>query len=215
MFLHNNTKLARIQKNKGFTLVEVLVSLSIFTIVVVISVTVLLVLVDASARAQNSQSIITNLSFALDSMTREIRTGSDYFCAVESGFLPVDGAETQDCSSGGIVFSFTEGGRSLTGATPNDSRRIGYRVEKGRLERRLGNGDGTGSPNSALDWIAVTSPDIDIETLEFFVTGSERGLADGVTPVVTVYLSGTVGDEDATRTPFNIQTTIAQRILDI
>lgn len=210
-----NKKIQKETRTAGFTLIEVLVSLSIFTIVVTISVSVLLVLIDASSRAQNSQSIITNLSFALDSMTREIRTGSDYYCDNYSSELPVDGVATRDCETGGTTLSITEGGQSLTGNTTNDSRRIAYRLNTGQLERRLGDGDGIGDSNELSDWISVTSDAIDIETLEFYVTGSTRGLADEETPTVTVYLSGVIGDDDKTRTPFNIQTTIAQRILDI
>lgn len=187
---------------RGFTLIEVLVSLSIFTIVVTIAVSTLLVLIDANTRAQNTQSIMTNLSFALDSMTREIRTGSDYYCRSD-GFLPDDGTAKRNCD-GETRLTFNEGGNSLTEGT--GSSRIGYRLQNNRLQRRLGLNTGAG-------WKDVTSPDIIIDELRFYVTGSQRN--DNLTPTVTVYLKGAVGDEINTRSEFVIQTTITQQLVDI
>ncbi len=190
--------------NRGFSLIEVLVSLSIFTIVVTISVSALYVLIEGNSRARNSQSIITNLSFALDSMTREIRTGSDFFCADDYESLPDDGIEQASCPDGGEAFAFNEGGQSLT--EDMGSSRIAYRLNDTTLQRKLGDG-------SVADWADVTSPDIVIDTLQFYVTGADR--ADSDTPIVTVYIAGSAGDEDKTRTGFNIQTTIVQHLLDI
>jgi len=65
-------------KNQGFTLIEVMVSMSIFVMVVGMAVGTVIAMVDANAKAQNMQQAATNLSFALDSMSREIRTGTYY-----------------------------------------------------------------------------------------------------------------------------------------
>lgn len=185
---------------KGFSLIEVLVSLSIFTIVMTISVGSLMVLINANAKAQNTQSVLTNISYALDSMTREMRTGSDYFCGQVSA-LPTSGITTRDCVSGDVAFSFNEGGDSLTGTA--SSRRIGYRLNAGSIERRLGDGS----------WAPVTSPDIDVTELRFYSSGTTRG--DSVSPTVTLYLKGVAGENDGSQGTFNIQTTVVQQLLDI
>lgn len=192
-------------KQNGFTLIEVLVSLSIFTVVVTISVSVLYSLIDANARSRNSQSVATNLSFMLDSMTREIRTGADYYCVTSaSAALPtgLNDSSTQDCTQGnGVALSFNEGGESLT--RDASSRRIAYRLNEGVLQRRLGNGA----------WLDLTADDVVVEKLQFKVLGASA--ADNLAPVAIVYISGAVGDEIATRDEFDIQTTITQRLLDI
>lgn len=198
-------KTALLTKNSrinGFSLIEVLVSLSIFTIVMTISVGSLMVLIAANAKAQNTQSVLTNISYALDSMTREMRTGSDYFCGQEYD-LPVDdtGAQTQDCTDGGVAFSFNEGGESLTSEA--SSPRIAYRLSGASIERRLGNGG----------WIAVTSPDIEVTELRFYSSGTTRG--DTESPTVTLYLKGVAGEDDGSQGTFNIQTTVVQQLLDI
>jgi hypothetical protein len=93
---------------------------------------------------------------------------------------------------------------SLTEFTANDSRRIGYRLNEGVIERRLGNGS----------WLVVTAPEITITNLRFVVTGSARG--DAISPTVTLYVAGTSGEErDDSQVGFNIQTTIVQQLLDI
>lgn len=200
----------------GFSLIEVLVSLSIFTVVVTISVGALMMLISANARAQNMQSAMTNISYALDSITREIRTGTDYFCGAYNTFpltTPGTPNANRDCINGASALSFNEGGRSLTGSA--SSRRIAYRLSNGFIERRLGNGDGDANPNEVEDWFRVTSPDVQITELSFYTTGSARGVANTQSPTVTLYLKGTSGEDDGTQVEFNIQTTVVQQLLDI
>lgn len=199
------------QAARGFSLIEVLVSLSIFTIVMTISIGVLMVLIDANARAQNTQSVMTNLSFALDSITREIRTGTDYYCA-SSNQLPVTGETSNNCVNGGEALAFNEGGQSLTDDAI--SRRIAIRLRNGVIERRLGNGDNLGTIDEDSDWAPLTSSNIQVNELTFFVTGATR--SDTESPTVTIYISGVAGNtEDDTDSAFQIQTTVVQQLLDI
>lgn len=195
---------------QGFSLIEVLVSLSIFTVVVTISVGVLMVLINANSRSQNVHSVMNNVSFALDSITREIRTGSDYFCSSASA-LPVSGETTRNCESGGAALSFNEGGRSLTGNA--SSPRIAVRLANGMIERRLGNGDGDADPNEDSDWIPLTAPDITITDLLFYVSGATP--SDTQSPTVTIYVEGVSGADEEDKGVFHIQTTVVQQLLDI
>ncbi len=64
----------------GFTLVEMIVAVAVFSVVATVSVGALLMLIGTNEQLQSEQSVMTNLSFALDSMTREIRTGTWYYC---------------------------------------------------------------------------------------------------------------------------------------
>ncbi len=186
---------------RGFSLIEVLVSLSLFTIVMTISVGVLMILIDSNARAQNMQEVMTNLSFALDSITREIRTGSDYFCGGVSE-LPTSGESAMNCPTGSEALSFNEGGQSLTSEA--SSRRIALRLNNEAIERRLGDGA----------WVPITSDDIAVHEIRFIVTGVTRSDADS--PTVTLYVKGEAGDEeDGTDSEFNVQATVVQQLLDI
>ena len=55
-----------------------MVSVSIFAIVVMISMTAILSVVDSSKKAQSMKSVMNNLNFALETMTRTIKTGKGY-----------------------------------------------------------------------------------------------------------------------------------------
>jgi prepilin-type N-terminal cleavage/methylation domain-containing protein len=212
----------------GFTLIEMIVSLGVFAIVATIAVGALLALIGSSQQTQGEQIVMTNLAFALDSMTREIRTGFNFYCtsyANPSAGGPnnifnslnnpdtILGTNTLDCAGGkdpsthqlhGI--SFYESGNSITGATAN---RITY-FHDGAADtifRRIG-----GGPPEA-----VVSSDIRIERLEFFVTGS-RSLSgspsDALQPVITIHIEARRRD-DPNEKPYYLQTTVTQRALDI
>lgn len=65
-------------KIQGFTLIEVIVSASIFVIVMLIAVGAVLSAVDANRKAQSLNAVINNLNLVFESMIRDMRTGRDY-----------------------------------------------------------------------------------------------------------------------------------------
>lgn len=212
----------------GFTLIEMIVSLALFSVVVTISVGALLVLIATNQQLQNEQSVMTNLSFALDSMTREIRTGVNYYCnshpntnaggGPNSMFNPagdldaVLGNNTNDCSAGNTAnhrlqgVSFIEGGDSITGS----AGRILYYFDRdvGRLFRRVGSGAAQ----------SIVSSGIYITDAEFFVSGSQPLEAGGALSqdqsLVTIYLQARDSNDPSAKR-YEIQTTVTQRTLDI
>ena len=218
----------------GFTLIEIIVSLGVFSVVITIAVGALLMLVAANEQLQSEQVVMTNLSFALDSMTREIRTGTNYFCDTAVNFNQNgqrnlfdddtnldstlydevnDKERTQDCATGRTSGSarlhglaFVEGGDSITGAS---SERILYfhDAETGELYRRVGNGDA----------VSIVASDIFIHNAQFIVTGSAPQ-SDGVSEVdqasVTVYIEAS-RESDSTQKRYYLQTSVTQRTLDI
>ena len=196
----------------GFTLIEMLVSLAVFAMVVTMSVGTLIVLIGANEQLQDQQTTISNLSFALDSMTRDIRTGTDYHCddstfAGQESAVVVDGP--QDCKNGASGISFIESGGSLTGPAFD---RLAFYFNGDTLYRRIGD-----DPEEQ-----ILSSDIKIHTGVFMVTGSER-LSENDTdieqPTVTIYMKASdpsVDDCDASPSAcVHIQTTVTQRILDL
>lgn len=186
----------------GFSLIEMLVSVALFSIVVTTSIGTLLVLVDANAKSQSIQIAINNLSFAVDAMTREIRTGADFYCAstqtsVTSGSLLNSGK--RDCANGGNAIAFTD---TRTGD------RIGYSLEHNgdKIQRRI---DGT----SGNAWLDMTGGNIIINTFEFVVTSSDN--TDDEQPAVTIFIDANVGDATGLGSQFQIQTSVVQRKLDL
>ncbi|MAZ56469.1 hypothetical protein CL653_01640 [bacterium] len=199
-------------KQRGFSLIELLIALTLFSGVITMVTGVVLTMVDANAKSQNIQLLTNNLTFALDSLSREIRTGFYYYCYSSQTNTP-DETGTRDCANGGKFMSVMEAGESLTAGY--SSNRIDYYYddnyytdadgnEYGAILRRFDNGEG---------WIPLTSENVKITNMEFIVTGSSR--ADEVQPAVTIYLEGTMGDFEDVQSEFSLQTTIIQRIIDV
>ena len=186
---------------RGFTLVEMLVAVSIFAIVMTISIGTLIVLLSAAGVAQSAQSITSNLSFAVDTIARHIRTGYDYYC---TNTVPADGAALPssigDCVDGASVFVFTEQNQSGSG-----TQRVAYRFDS--TEQALFQKVEDGS------WVRLTSTEVIINPFSFTLVGSAEG--DDVQPTVRILLKAEPADERANVYPFHIQTTVTSKQLNI
>ena len=201
----------------GFSLIELLISMTIFSVVVTMATGTLLVLLDANNKAQNMQAILNDLTIAIDSMTREVRTGYNYVC-FGTGRRSVDSLnDTQDCAppNVGNYLSVIEAGDSLTGGS--GSQRVSYFYDSSEqaIFRRVGDGDGSGGTNEDSDWRQLTARNVRITTAEFIVTGTNAGLTDGQQPTVTIYLEGEAGVLAGVDSDFVLQTSVTQRPLDL
>ncbi|KXJ99089.1 MAG: hypothetical protein UZ19_OD1000511 [Parcubacteria bacterium OLB19] len=217
--------------NQGFSLIEMIVALGIFSIVVTTAVGSLIVVISNNQKLQAEQSAMTNLAFALDSMTREIRMGYAYVCAgvnnksgttgrmfdddrTEHGEM--DDTQTRDCGADDNAsdktyrgISFVEGGESLSDGASNN--RILYYYDGsgdvGKIMRRVGNGKAE----------SVISSGIKIKSARFYVTGSDTLKKNGTNieqPTVTIQIEAESASNVTGKT-YYLQTTVAQRTLDI
>ena len=184
---------------RGFTLIEVLVSVSIFAIVMLIATGAVFSIVEANKKTHSLKSVMTNLNFALESIARDMRVGFSYTCN--------GGA---DCQAGGIVFNY-KANRSVDGDASYDSTdvndRIEYSIVNERLMKRV---YGTG-PTATLGAVPITAEEIHILSMKFYLIGSAA--ADGKQPKVLITIEGYAGTGQ-TRSDFNIQTTVSQRSID-
>lgn len=64
--------------SKGFTLMEVMVSVSIFAIIITIGIGSLLTINNTLQKTRADRQAMDSLSYVLDTMTRQIRTGHEY-----------------------------------------------------------------------------------------------------------------------------------------
>lgn len=190
---------------RGFSLIEVLVSMALFIVVLTIGVGALLVLISANSKAQNMQAAVSNIQFALDSMAREIRTGNGYYCSSGSETVG-DYTAVQDCNKG-TYLSIIEGGKSLSAGS--DNRRIAYRYNASAqsVERKIGSGT----------WVSLTDASVAITSMHFNVTNSANKGDGGnnLQPNTTIYISGMITGIGETSTDFTLQTTVTQRTLDL
>ncbi|OHA79377.1 MAG: hypothetical protein A2747_02990 [Candidatus Yonathbacteria bacterium RIFCSPHIGHO2_01_FULL_44_41] len=177
----------------GFTLVEMTVSIGLFTIVLFIATSAFLSIVNADRKSRAVRIATDNLNLALEDMSRRIKTGLDYHCGA------VDTATPADCQNGDGTLYFTG----------QDGLRIKYTSSGGAILRRI-------APEVA-DTL-TTAPEINITNLKFFVNGSlPYGTGAGndkLQPVVTIVVDGELASGSSSQTKFKIQTTVAQRLYD-
>jgi prepilin-type N-terminal cleavage/methylation domain-containing protein len=190
---------------QGFSLVELMVSLTIFAIVMTVSMGTLIVMIDANAKAQALYQAMTNISFATDSITRNLRTANTYYCSTSWSFLWPSNSATADCSGGG--------GKGIVFTRERDSLRTGYRLNMDSssdnyqsIEQREGTGE----------WFSITSDDIKITSFDLTVVGTDDLYTDddNVQPRIFLLISGYVDNGLDTATDFTIQTNVTQRILN-
>lgn len=194
-------------------MVELLVSVFIFTLVATACVGAVLMVLDSNRKIQALKTVMDNLSLTLDTMSRSISTGSTYYCGLYNGdALPlIPPLSPADCSIA------NGGGESLT-FLASDGTHVYYyydstnkRIKRCILET-VPAGDNCNIASGKNDFVSVTSPDMTITNLKFYVTGSLPN--DNLQPKVTIAVQGYAGVKPNVKTTFNIQTTLSQRAVD-
>jgi prepilin-type N-terminal cleavage/methylation domain-containing protein len=201
-------------KNKssaGFTLVELIIALALFVIVVTISLGSVLSIVDAGRKAQSIKEIMTNLNFAIDDMSREIKFGTSYYCGTDSSIPPALPAlpPTSSCAVTpltSITFTTSEGIRTNYRFCSAVNTPVGC-VRGGVIEKSVVTSGAWGP------YIGITSREIVIQGLSFYVLGTTP--SDSYQPRVLMVIKGTAVQQGASQSTFTIQTTVSQRALDI
>lgn len=187
----------------GFTLVEMTVSLGLFTIIMFAATSSFLSIVNMDRKSRAVRIAADNLNVALEDISRRIKTGSSYYCATGGA-----GGEAlnsvNDCPAGGDTLFFDD----------QNGERVKYVLTSNAIWRSVGTEPA----------IRATSPEISITTLKFVVFGSPTcggttpctsnpPTSDAVQPIVTIVIDGSLGANGVT-SPFKIQTTAAQRSYD-
>lgn len=197
---------------RGFTLIELMISVTIFVIVMVISLGSLLSISSAERKAESLKTVMNNLHFALESMTRTIRTGVNYHCG--SGGSITAPKDCDDNINGDIYFAF----EAVNGNVNQSNDQIIYRHQ---TNAAICGQTGTGgcierSTNGGANFVPITAPEVVISNLKFYVVGAEPNFLTGDTTqpkvVITVNGSVTIGTSPASQ--FRLQTAVTQRLYD-
>jgi prepilin-type N-terminal cleavage/methylation domain-containing protein len=173
-------------KRSGFTLVELLTAVSIFTIIMTISMGSILGIFDANRKTRTLKTAVTNLNIALESMSKEMRYGKNYHCGSGTLTLP------QNCPAGDTLFSFLS----------SDNEQITYRLNNQSIERSINGGP----------YFRMTAPEVIIEDLKFHTIGA--GTNNTLQPKTILMIKGYAGS-GKNRTDFILQTLVSQRAIEI
>jgi len=192
-------------KNNGFTLVEMMVAVAVFSLVMVVAMSALINVIDANLKAQALKTAINNVNFALEGISKDMRMGSDYACGTPDSIVSI--SAPNDCTNGGKAIKYkspkaVSGGYAYYYYDNNEGQKnIKSCIQKINL---------TECSNSS-NFTAITSNEVDITNMTFYVIGAKIEPASKTQPRVVITLSGEAGTKDKIKTEFDLQTSVSQR----
>lgn len=182
------------KKNNGFTLIELMVSISIFSIIMLTAIGSFLVTVNVAKKARALRFAMDNVNFATESMTRSLRMGKDYYCEENSGPVYLDSnLGTKDCSGGTFIAFIPQKSNSYVAYKQKEESSGFWTLER---------------CNSTGVCIPIVSPDVNVKKLNFIVKGSNPN--DKIQPSVRIIMQGDVM-VNGHPVSFTLQTMASQR----
>lgn len=190
-----------------------LVAIAVFMIVMTVAVGSLVSIIDSNRKAQAIKNVVNNINFALESISKDMRVGTDYMCHTMNGYEKTD----ENCSVG------TDGVKYKKNANETVHYRFfpGASGEEGNIKKcsKIGSGNYDATCGDG-DWSSLTAPtyNVEIKNMIFYVLGTgtkEKAIAEKKHPRVIITIEGTAGVKENVKTTFNIQTTVSQRAREL
>lgn len=170
---------------------EMMVAIGLFSLVMLLTTGAFLKFMALDKVARYTSDVTNNLSFAVDSMSRSIRMGTNYQCNGGTNCWP----------AGGSTFSYTN----------EQGKKITYLL---RSDGSIGRCSHTNNCTSDTA-VSLTDKRITITSLNFAVRGV-GGSPDVIQPRVLITIDGELRPEpDAAAIDFTIQTMAVQRYIDL
>lgn len=207
---HKDKKINRRKGNGGFTLVEMLVAVGLFSVVMLVAVAAILSIIGDNRRAQGINNVANNLNFAIESMVRDMKTGYLYKCP--SGW-PIQRDTTDLCTGStpkdSVAFFSTLSGQptpvKYTFVPPSGSGPSDPNYVPGYIVKRTG-ADGT-------DIELTSKSEVDIQSMKMYIQSPAPG--SGSQPGIFLIITGKSLLKNNESTDFGLQTFISQRILNL
>jgi prepilin-type N-terminal cleavage/methylation domain-containing protein len=184
---------------RGFTLVEIMVALSIFSIVALAVVNAFLVADRMNKKAQAMKTVIDNLHFALHGMAFSLKQGGNYHCF--DGTLPAGGDTAplkimKECKDGDVAIAVTtpKSGSATQKVVAYRFNNTDHRIEY--WEQGLD------------DWISLTVSSLTVNKMNFYVQNADGHLK---MPFVFITFDGTAKAAQMT-SELRLQTAISERL---
>jgi len=177
---------------KGFTLIELMVSISIFSIIMVMSMGAVVSILEANRKSRSLKSSMNNLNLVIETISRNVKFGTNWICGA--------GTSSANCVDGTEI-SFDDRFTLVDTSGQPILQRVSYRLNDAQIERKIDVGI----------YESITSKEIEITDFKFTVDGIGP---DQAQPFATVRVRGVVGGTKASKTEFDLQTAMSQRELE-
>ncbi|MFA6295695.1 MAG: type II secretion system protein [Candidatus Paceibacterota bacterium] len=209
---------------KGFTLLEMLVSLGIFAIVAVIAVGALVRITGLNRQAQTLQSSMNNIGYALETMSRDMRMRSQYDCNYKvedinwaNGAGPTD-LNRNDCIANEnptekiIAYESAESASQTNGGTCQLIHAFGF-FPNGTNKWSLKKAQQTSCGEVLSDTNFYSIIDEKNTTISSFQLGVYSD--EGAYSRAFIRIKGYAGTREKEKSYFDIQTSVSERIGDV
>ena len=181
-----------LNKNKGFTLIEIIVTALIFSIVIGAATRVFVSAIKLQRYNLAHQQLLSQVGYAMEFMDRAIRM------AVKD--------DNGDCISAGQNYEVSDGNRKI------EFKNYEGNCQEFYLDTSVDSNKLVASKDTDFSDIPLTSEDFKVNSLQFNVSGDIPG--DNIQPMITVFMD--IKAEGSGQQPgIKIQTTISQRNLDL
>jgi prepilin-type N-terminal cleavage/methylation domain-containing protein len=202
---------SRIRKsnNEGYTLIETMIAVALFAVIVTMGMSALLNADSLYNKSKNMRSIMDSLSYTMDDMSRNLRTGYNYYCIVAVNGVPANPgySPTNGATCAGIEF---------TPSTPSGSGPWAYEVATTDsvhyyIQKAIYN---TVSSSWGA-WVQMTPTEVSINSaVNAFSVFGALPPPDTAQPFVNIRLTGKITYKTVI-TSFSLQTSVSQRQVDI
>ena len=192
-------------KQKGYTIIETMIAISLFIIIVTAGLGSLLNANLLHQKSFSMRSIMDTLSFVMEDMSRNLRVGYSYQCydASEQTLSPATLGSPRSCLNGWAIALESQNGVSAD----NGDQWVYYISNDGKIFK---------STDGATSFVQLTTDEIFVDPVSsgFSVLGAETITEDSQQPFVNIRLVGTITFKNVI-TPFSLQTSVSQRLVDI
>lgn len=207
----------KVKTIQGYSLVEILVVLGLFSAISTLALGALFNAQSVNARLQETQAILDNMNLSSQTITREIRFGSDFYCAtslsVGAQSVPTTRKNCLPGTTPGRVLIFKPSD------AVNELDRVAFYVSGGVLYKDVYPYQGTTTV------LQMTSDDVNVTSFTMYVDGANTstgsndepvGAIDYKQPMITIFLSGVTRPAKSTTPPatFDIETVVSAREID-
>jgi type II secretory pathway pseudopilin PulG len=192
----------------GFTIIETMIATSLFLVIIMTGIVSLLNANLVHQKSQDMRGEMDNLSFVLEDISRNLRTGSKYYCIIGADSLSnvnttKSSPNGQNCW--GLAFESSSGDKN----NPNDQW-VYYIDNNGAIWKST-----QGPYTDPTNFIQLTPSMVKIDSISgFSVLGAEPPSGDQQQPFVTIRLVGSITSKNAV-TSFSLETSVSQRLVDI
>ena len=191
-----------LRRTLGFTLVELLVAVALFSILMSIAAGGFVRALRSEREVSAMMAAESNVNLALEQMAREMRTGY-LFCHDPGAASP-----NADCASCSVVVS----GQTQTWTCPNiefydaNGEQVEYSLDENNVLERSDSAENNGVAEP------LTSDNVSVTDLSFTIFGNIEG--DHWNPRITIAIGAQPNDNTVTWSTANLETTVEARSID-